>query len=397
LVEKNGSMNGQCDDQFGGVAVEFERNFSVRGDVGAAVCVIVDGQVVVDLWGGVADPVSGRAWEPDTVTTVFSASKGPLALCAHLLVARGELAFDDPVARYWPEFAAAGKQDITVSMALSHQAGLPGFRETLPDGGLLDWERCTGLLAAQEPLWEPGTRHGYHAFTWGFIIGELLRRITGVRGGKLFRDLVGDPVDLDVWLGLPEDQLARVAATLPASRAPEQMPRAIRAAMADPECIPGRVFTNTGDWSFERLNTPEAYTGEVLGVNGIANARGLATFYSPLANAETSPVALEPLMAVCSASSRDATFGIGTRFSLGFQKGCDNRWDTPGNRGSILIPDTAFGHPGRGGAIGFADPAAGLAFAYVMSQCGTTSLLDERGEALIAATYAALGQLGATA
>jgi CubicO group peptidase (beta-lactamase class C family) len=390
LVENNPSVDGRCEERFAGVAAEFERNFRERGDVGAALCVIVDGEAVVDLWGGIADPADGRAWGPDTLTTVFSASKGPLALCAHLLAAAGELSFDDPVARYWPEFAAAGKQDVTVAMALSHQAGLPAFRETLPDGGLLDWERCTALLAAQEPWWEPGTRHGYHAFTWGFIVGELLRRITGVRGGALFRELVADRADLQVWLGLPEGELGRVAPALPAAGPPAHLPRAIQSAMTDPGELPGRVFTNTGDWSFERLNSPAAYTGEVLGVNGIASARGLAGFYAPLASAQTSPVPLEPLAAVRSASSRDATFGIGTRFSLGFQKGCDNRWDTPGNQGSILIPDSAFGHPGRGGAIGFADPAGGLAFAYVMNRSGTTSLLDERGQSLIAATYAAL-------
>src|SRR6185503_661525 len=182
------AIAGTCDSRFEAVRAQFERNFAERGEVGASVCVTVGGATVVDLWGGIADPKTGRAWERDTIGVVWSCTKGATALCAHMLVARGALDLDAPVASYWPEFAAAGKGAITVRMLLSHQAGLAAISEPILDDGYCDWDLIVGRLAAQAPLWSPGTRQGYHALTFGHLVGELVRRISGRSIGAFFGD-----------------------------------------------------------------------------------------------------------------------------------------------------------------------------------------------------------------
>src|SRR5256714_7566642 len=179
---------GECADRFAGVRHEFARNFAERGEVGASVCITVDGETVVDLWGGAADPATGRAWEQDTIGVVWSCTKGATALCAHVLASRGELSLDAPVAEYWPEFAKNGKDAITVRMLLAHQAGLAALREPNPEAGYCDWDLIAGRLAEQQPLWEPGTRHGYHALTFGHLVGEVVRRVTGRTIGAFFHD-----------------------------------------------------------------------------------------------------------------------------------------------------------------------------------------------------------------
>src|SRR5689334_233118 len=187
------AIDGTCDDRFAGVRAAFERNFAERNEIGASVCVTVDGDTVVDLWGGIADPATGRAWERDTIGIVWSCTKGAAALCAHVLIARDELSLDDRVADHWPEFAKNGKDGITVRMLLAHQAGLAAFREPIPPDGFRDWELVVDLLAKQEPLWEPGTRHGYHALTFGHLVGEVVRRITGRSIGTFFREEITSP------------------------------------------------------------------------------------------------------------------------------------------------------------------------------------------------------------
>ena len=200
------AVQGTCDQKFQEVRQEFERNFAERGEGGASVCVTVGGQTVVDLWGGTANTETDIPWTDETVSIVFSSTKGATAICAHVLASRGQLDLDAPVASYWPEFAQAGKENVQVKMLLNHQAGLPAVRKDLPQGAYADWDLMVDALAKEEPFWEPGTRNGYHALTYGWLIGEVVRRVSGKSLGTFFKDEIADPLGLDFWIGLPEDK-----------------------------------------------------------------------------------------------------------------------------------------------------------------------------------------------
>jgi CubicO group peptidase (beta-lactamase class C family) len=395
------TIAGTCESRFEAVRAQFERNFAERGEVGASVCVTVDGQTVVDLWGGAADPTTGRAWTRDTVGVVWSCTKGATALCAHMLVARGQLDLDAPVASYWPEFAAAGKAAITVRMALSHQAGLAAFSEPIPDDGYCDWNLIVERLAAQAPLWPPGTRQGYHALTFGHLVGEVVRRISGRSLGAFFRDEVARPLGLDLWIGLPEEHEPRVAPTIPA--APPQpgdtIPTFYVAAMTDPTSIGARVLMNSGlvlapGW----IDSRAAHAAELPAFGGVGNARALAGMYRPLAlGGAVDGVQLvdQPTLAamstVTAAGALDATLLVPTRWALGFGKSIDSSACPPGDQDGVILSEDAFGHSGMGGSIGFADPRARLSFGYTMNRQGIGIGLDQRAQSLIDATYTALG------
>ena len=195
------AIQGTCDAKFQEVRQEFERNFQERGEVGASVCVAVGGETVVDLWGGLANNRKDIPWTEETLSIVFSATKGATAICAHMLASRGELDLDAPVAKYWPEFAQSGKENIPVKMLLNHQAGLSAVRETLPQGAYADWDLVVNALAKEEPFWEPGTRNGYHAITYGWLVGEVVRRVSGKSLGTFFKEEIADPLGLDFWIG----------------------------------------------------------------------------------------------------------------------------------------------------------------------------------------------------
>ena len=212
-------VHGEFDPRFAAVADALAGNLDSGTDVGASVAVVLDGAFVVDIWGGSKQPDGSEPWERDTIVNVFSTTKTMTALCALILADRGELDFDAPVARYWPEFAAAGKERIEVRHLLGHTAGLSGWDEPLTPEDLADWERCTSLLAAQAPWWEPGTRSGYHAVTQGYLVGELVRRITGVSLGQFFRETVAEPLGADFHIGLPEEADPRVVPLIPAAAA----------------------------------------------------------------------------------------------------------------------------------------------------------------------------------
>src|SRR5512135_1735185 len=243
--EKKMDIYGVCDPKFQAVRQEFERNFRERGEVGASVCVMVRGQTVVDLWGGTARLDTGTPWTKDTVSLVFSCTKGATALCAHILAARGQLDFDAPVAQYWPEFAQAGKGSIPVTMLLNHQAGLPAVRKPLPERALYNWDTMVKALAEEEPFWEPGTRNGYHGLTFGWLVGEVIRRISGKSLGTFFRDEVAEPLGLDFWIGLPEPLESRIAPMIPVEPDPE-MP--FFKEMTNPNSIQALMFLNTGGY-----------------------------------------------------------------------------------------------------------------------------------------------------
>ena len=395
------SDTGACDPRFEAVREAFERNFDERDEVGAAVCVTLDGETVVDLWGGSADPATGRAWERDTIGVIWSCTKGATALCAHMLVTRGELGLDVPVASYWPEFAKNGKDAITVRMLLAHQAGLAAFSEPIPENGYCDWELIVSRLAEQAPLWAPGTRHGYHALTYGHLVGELVRRITGRSLGRFFREEVAEPLDLDLWIGLPEAHEPRVAPTIPAPfpEPGDVIPTFYRVAMTDPGSVGAQVLMNSGlvfapGW----IDTRAAHAAELPAFGGVGNARALAGMYRVLALGGTADGVqlvdrgeLAAMGAVASASSVDATMLVPTRWALGFVKSADNSAREPGDRDGVVLSEEAFGHVGMGGSIGFADPGAGMSFGYTMNRQGMAVGLDDRAQSLVDATYAALG------
>ena len=214
------SIEGRCDPRFRAVEDVFRENFDRFGEVGASMAVLVDGDPVVDLWGGHMDPARTKAWERDTIVNVWSTTKGIVATCMHRLVDQGLLDLDAPVANYWPEFAQAGKETLSVRYLLSHQVGLPAIRELLPVGSAFKWDVMTDALAGQEPWWEPGTKHGYHAFTYGWLLGEVLRRITGETLGTYFRDQIAEPLSLDFHIGLGPEHDARTAEIIPPEMPP---------------------------------------------------------------------------------------------------------------------------------------------------------------------------------
>jgi CubicO group peptidase (beta-lactamase class C family) len=379
-------MGGYCDPRFAPVREAFAGNFAHHGERGAAVCLSVDGRVVVDLCGGWADADRGRPWDPDTLVNVFSIGKAMAALCAVMLVSAGSLDVDAPISRYWPAFAAAGKADITLLQVLSHQAGLPAIRHRLAPGAMLDWPVMCDALAAEVPWWEPGAAHGYHVNTFGYLVGEVLRRVSGQPFGRFFRDRVAAPLGADVHFGLGAENDHRVAPFLGHDTpAGEQEPDGLTSeqlmeynAYANPSGLSGMGVVNTRAWR----------AAEIPSTNGHASARGVARVFQVLAaGGSLGGVSLtdaETLRAATAeqVSGKDLILHRPSRFGLGFQLTQPERPLGP-NPG-------AFGHFGAGGSLGFCDPAAGVAFGYVMNTMGPR-WQNPRNAALIGAMYASLG------
>ncbi|MCK2241284.1 MULTISPECIES: serine hydrolase domain-containing protein [unclassified Crossiella] len=367
-------VDGYCDPAFTPVRDAFAAGFAAGEDRGAAVSVQVDGRTVVDLWGG--------SWQRDTVVNLFSVTKGVLAVCAHQLIERGQLDPDAPVIDYWPEFAAAGKSAITVADLLAHRAGLPALRETQPAGALFDWTRMTTALAAETPWWPPGEQHGYHVVTWGWLVGEVLRRASG----RTPRELVAD-LGLDLHLGLPAEQAHRAASTVaapftpPAAGAPGSE---LLAAMGAPGSMAAQAFVNPPDLlTPDLVSDPRWRAAEIPAANGHGNARAVAELYGGLVRTQA------PLLGSLAGATeersagRDAVLCGHTRFSLGFMLPGELRPFSPGPR--------AFGHPGAGGALGFADPDARLGFGFTPDRTITTLHgADPRWQRLVPAVYSCL-------
>jgi CubicO group peptidase (beta-lactamase class C family) len=432
------TVRGGCEPRFARVREEFERNFAERGESGASVCVVVDGERVVDLWGGVADEATGAPWTSDTLNVVFSCSKGVAALAGHLCIDRGLLDPDAPVTRYWPEFGQAGKQDVPVRMLFNHQVGLPAWREPLPRGALMEWDDVVARLERSAPFWEPGTRTGYHAVTIGFLIGELVRRVTGRSIGTVVREEIAEPLGVDCWVGLPAEHEQRVARSIVQQIAVPKLPpwarrlvdphrhpfrtlswaagtsprlqAAVRAAVAarvdlsqTPEALVRRmsrldplVFSllNIGD-HLELADTREAHAAELPAIGAISNARGLAGVYAPLSLDGSiagvrlvRPEAIARMRYLQSAPDVDAVGGIRTSYTLGFSK---SWWNPHLPDSSVVIGEDAFGTPGLGGQMGFADPAHRLAFGYTCTRHGAGTALNARGQSLVDAVYETLG------
>lgn len=389
------TIQGTCDPRFDLVRQEFERNFTERDEVGASVSITVDGRTVVDLWGGAADPATGSAWEMDTTVVVWSCTKGATALCAHILLDRGELDLDAPVARYWPEFSQGGKEGITVRMLLNHQAGLPAVRQPLAPGAFYDWQLMTSALAAETPFWTPGTQHGYHGLTFGFLVGEVVRRVSGRSLGRFFREQVADVLGIDFHIGLPDSEEGRVAHCVPQPPPdPSNLSPMEQQVLGDPTSATFLMLANTGGYMMPgECDTRAAHAAEIPSAGGVANARALAGMYAPLASGGgplVSEGSVRRMGAVSSASGVDATILLPTRFALGFVKSVDNR-KLAGPNNSIVLSEEAFGHSGLGGSIGFADPRARMSFGYAMSKHGPGAGLNDRGQSLVDAAYRSLG------
>ncbi|MET7754616.1 serine hydrolase domain-containing protein [Streptomyces sp. NPDC005389] len=390
-MQETPSTEGHCDPRFAAVREAFEDNFRTREELGAAVTVQVHGETVVDLWAGWADAARTRPWERDTVVNVWSTTKGVTALCAHLLADRGLLDLDAPVAAYWPEFAAAGKEKLPVRHLLSHRAGLSGLREPLTLAEFYDWEVTTARLAATEPWWEPGTRSGYHAMTYGFLVGEVIRRITGLLPGAFLHEEITGPLGIDFTIGLPEKDAGR-AAELVHPRTSSASEQAAVFAQLAPAALAALANPLVG---VTEANSPEWRAAELPAANGHGTARAVARLYGFLAGCGGADGAGEHGILSKAAAERaregqgacrDLVLGAGfahdTECALGL-------W-LSGPNGSYGPNPRAFGHDGFGGSCGLADPEAGVSLGYVMNRMGPHIADDPRKTALVEAVYSSL-------
>ncbi len=399
--------SGYCDPRFGPVQAAFERNFADDGELGAAVSVVVDGECVVDLWGGHLDRARTQPWTADKIVNVYSTTKGMVALCAHVLVDRGQLDVDAPVATYWPEFAAAGKESIPVSMLLNHKAGLPAFAEKISLGELADWDACCSRLAAQPPVWAPGSVCGYHAVTYGFLVGEVIRRIDGRSVGRFFAEEIAEPLGLGgtggaeplglggtggaepLGLGGDGGDGAAFFIGVPASEhyriAPLQDPVGDEGGgVLNLDALPefGRLAMGNQPVGTAVGNEPVWRSAEIPGANGHGNARGLARVYGEVARGE-----------VLSSSTLDdarrpqhcglnVCLGLELEWLLGFSA----------NPFGMYGPSpTAFGHGGMGGSAAFGDTDHRVGFAYTQNEIRVDGV-DTRAFTLAQSVYESLGR-----
>ena len=356
-----GVIQGEYDEAFAGVAAAFERNFVEHQEVGASVCVMHEGKSVVDLWGGMSAPEQEVPWTKDTLCVIFSSTKGAVALAGHTLVSQGKLDLDAPVKDYWPEFAVNGKEEATVRMMFDHSVGVPAVREKLRDGGCCDWEYMTQQLADEAPFWEPGTRNGYHMISFGWTVGELIRRVSGESLGAYFQRAIAGPAGAQCWIGLPEElesSVAPVIAARPVRGAP--MTAFVKALVNEPNSISSKAFYNQGGF---KANSLACHRAEIGGAGGVSNGRGLARIYAPFGcggeldgHTYVDEATLARMQEVAVATHRDATLLIPSRFGLGFMKSMDNRRSPEVGKDSAILGAQAFGHVGAGGSIGFADP-----------------------------------------
>lgn len=364
----------------------FDENFSDRGELGAALSIWHRGESVLELAGGYRDARREMPWTNDTLVLLWSATKGLGSACLLHLLQEREISLERRVAEFWPEFGEAGKEQITLAQLLSHQAGLCALDEVVE---VTDYAAVVRALEKQKPLWPPGTAHGYHARTFGFLVQELLRRIGSRSVAEYWRASFAEPLQLDIWIGLPAELNARVATIYAAKANSAEAPDAFYRALATPGTLARRTFSSPrGLQSISAMNLPENRAREFVSFGGIGSAASLGKFYAMLANGGTlqgrrffSDKTLAE-MSTTLASGIDRVFGIPTAFSAGFMK------DPPQRKPRIFGPSQlAFGHPGAGGSHAFADPENNLAFAYVMNQMERQILPNEKSLRLVDALY----------
>ena len=366
------SIAGHCDPRFARVREAFAANFAEHDEVGAAVCIRLGDRCVVDLWGGHVDGARSRPWRRDTLVNAYSVGKAVLAILLLGRVERGEVELDAPVARYWPEFAAEGKGEVSVRALLSHRAGLPAPRERLAAGAMYDWDAMCGALAAQKPWWEPDSDHGYHVNTYGFLVGELVRRATGLAVRDALQLHLAVPADGEFHYGVPEGEHARIAEIVFHQFEPKTEAQWATAfpPTGDPEhdrMIWHAYFNPSGVSGLGTVNTREWRLAAIPSTNGHGTARGVAAIYAAFLRGRAGgrplvSAALREEATRVHSDGEDRVLARPSRFGLGFQLGQPTRAVGTGER--------AFGHFGNGGSLGFADPDAGVAFAYLMNRPG---------------------------
>lgn len=377
------SLDGICDPKFNAVREAFAANFEGNLEVGASFAATVDGRLVVDLWGGFADAACTRPWQRDTIVNVYSTTKAVTALCAHILVDRGLLAVDQPVARYWPEFAQNGKGTLPLRMLLDHTAGLAGVRRPLSVDDMCNWTPMVDALAAEAPWWAPGSVSGYHAITFGHLVGEVMRRVAGKSVGNFLRDDVTGPLNADFHIGLPSSEDYRVAELVP----PGSPDETAAGAAEDPHSLLGRIVTNPPITA--RLgNTSQWRRAEIPAANGHGNARSVARLLAVLAcNGSLDGVTLLRPATIERAITEqiygdDLVLGVKMRWGLGFMLTSDTLPLGPNPR--------TFGHGGWGGSLGVADLDARVSWAYVMNKMSPGTTGDYRAAGPLAALYGSL-------
>lgn len=395
------TISGHVAPGFEPVSDAFAANFESHGDLGAGVAVYVDGELVVDLVGGVADEVNGDPYGTDALQVVFSTTKGAAALCANLLFQRGDLDPEALVTDVWPEYGQAGKGATTIAMLLDHQAGVPVVDDPPSLAEVLQVTPIVEALAAQAPLWEPGTAHGYHALTYGWLVGEIVRRVDGRPIGQFFAEEVAGPLGLDFWIGLPDEHQDRVVPLVPSrpsaddfdtsSLDPEILPllQDLATAYLDPKSTTNRALMLDGTFRLGggRLawNLPEVRASQIPAANGVTNARSLAKMYAACVG-EVDGVRLLDEATLQEATKersggRDQVLVMPTRFGLGFMLTSSF---------SPLLGERSFGHPGAGGSLGFGDPDHRVGFGYVMSKMSAGLSNDPRTRGLIEALRSCL-------
>jgi CubicO group peptidase (beta-lactamase class C family) len=364
----------------------FRENFEKFGELGAAVSIWQNGKPIVDLYGGFCDARHEKPWKADTLVLIWSATKGLGSACVLHVLQEHRVGIDRCVADFWPEFAQAGKEKITLAQLLSHQAGLCALDARVD---VLDYGAVIKALEVQTPLWPPGTAHGYHARTFGFLLDELVRRIAGKTLSRYWREVFAEPLGLDLWIGLPEEQNPRVATVYAAKSGAPPKPKKFYSDLTTPGTLARKTFSSPyGLQSVSGMNTPAVRAQPIVSFGGIGSAPALAKFYSTLANGgklEGQTFFSEETIAGMTTTlsdGMDRVFQIPTAFSAGFMKDSRNAV-----RRMFGPSPNAFGHPGAGGSQVFADPENRISFAYVMNQMEQSLLPNEKSLRLVEAVY----------
>ena len=386
-------LYGLADEGYGSVVDAFVANFVERHDLGSGCAAYVDGRLVVDLWGGIADRRTGRPWEENAAAVIFSVSKGIVAICAYLLAQQDQLELDAPVARYWPAFGARGKEAITVRQAMSHRAGVPCLDVDLTKEDVIMWDPVIHAIEDQRPLFRPDAGYFYHALTYGWLVGEIIRRIAGVSPGTYFRKEMGDPLGLDAWIGLPASARQNVAwMEAPLPDEDSETARSAARVSATNRCIErsvslGGAFAFPADGDFVTFNDPAIQGAEIPGANGIATPRSLARLYAACVTDLGSGRLLSD------SSIADATGVLSAGPQLSGMPDDGSRWGTGFQLSSPpsqpMLGRRSFGHAGAGGQLAFADPDYGVGYAYLSNQMGGYG--DARARELTLALRAVLG------
>ena len=378
---QQGTIDGYCDPSFAPVRSAFERNFRVNGEVGAAIAIYRKGRLAVDLWGGQRDVRSMRPWERDTTVCMMSVSKGIAATAMAMVYDRGLVDLDAPVALYWPAFAAAGKAQITVRQALSHVAGLP-VADAAQEGDIYSFDRMAAALAAQEPLWPPGSRLVYHSATLGYFIGMIVRKVTGKSLGRFIRDEISGPLGADYQIGLTTEEVARCATVI---SSPENVVTARK--LSPEDSLAYRAWKALP--ADEDFNSLRFRTAEIPSMNGHGTARGVARIYAALALGGTLDGVTLARPSSFSTLAAEQASGVSENTGLGLRMGMGYMLNSPPDR--PMGPNLqSFGFPGAGGHQAFADPVAKLGYAYCCNRMHDANDIGIRASSLIDATFDAL-------